>query len=64
MTTADLSEKVKSTLEELRVCGYKPAIGSSSKNARLILRRIGLGGFFDMIGDGTNQSLNRILKYF
>ena len=54
MTTKDLSDEVKNTLEELRKRGLKLAIGSSSKNTRTILERIGLGDFFDEISDGTN----------
>ncbi len=54
MSPADLSDEVKDTLEELRERGYKLAIGSSSRNAGLILKQIGLGGFFDAISDGTN----------
>lgn len=54
MTTADLSSEVKSTLLELRAGGIKLAIGSSSKNARFILGRLGLEGFFDAISDGNN----------
>ncbi len=54
MTPADLSKDVKKTLEELRGRGYKLAIGSSSKNTKMILERIGLDNFFDAISDGTN----------
>lgn len=54
MTPADLTAEVKSTLEALREQGYKLAIGSSSKNAKFILERIGLGDYFDAISDGTN----------
>lgn len=54
MSPADLSEEVKSTLDELRARGFKLAIGSSSKNTKMILERIGLGDFFDAISDGTN----------
>ena len=54
MTPADLSPEVKETLEGLRARGIKLAIGSSSKNAPLILERIGLGGFFDAMSDGNN----------
>ena len=54
MTKADLSDEVKQTLEELRKRGYKMSIGSSSKNTKFILERIGLDGFFDAISDGTN----------
>lgn len=54
MTPADLSDEVKQTLDELKRRGKKVAIGSSSKNTKLILNRIGLEGYFDAISDGTN----------
>lgn len=54
MTAADISEDVKNTLRSLRKQGMKLAIGSSSKNTKEILRRIGYGTFFDAISDGTN----------
>ena len=59
MTTADLSEEVKDTLNALRSKGLKLAIGSSSKNTPLILDRIGLGTFFDAISDGNNISRSK-----
>ena len=54
MTPADLSDEVRDTLQELRKRGYLLAIGSSSKNTKFILERIGLKDFFDAISDGTN----------
>ena len=54
MTEEDLSEEVKDTLNELRRQGIKLAIGSSSKNAKFILERLGLGTYFDAVSDGTN----------
>lgn len=54
MTPDDLSAEVKGTLLALRSAGLKLAIGSSSKNTKRILARIGLGDFFDAISDGTN----------
>ena len=54
MSPADLKMEVKETLEALRRVGYKLAIGSSSKNAKLILERLGLDDFFDAVSDGTN----------
>lgn len=54
MTTEDLPEEVKTTLEKLKEKDLKLAIGSSSKNAKLILSRIGLADYFDAISDGTN----------
>lgn len=54
MSEKDLSDEVRDTLNELRARGYKLAIGSSSKNTKMILGQIGLGDFFDAISDGTN----------
>ena len=53
MTPADLPEGTLSTLRELRSRGLLLAIGSSSKNTKLILSRLGLAGFFDAVADGT-----------
>jgi beta-phosphoglucomutase len=54
MTPADLSREVKDTLDALRGKGLRLGIGSSSKNTRYILDRIGLGSFFDAVSDGNN----------
>lgn len=54
MTPADLTKEVRDTLNHLRNLGIKLAIGSSSKNARLILKQIGLGDYFEAISDGNN----------
>ena len=54
MSPSDLSDEVKSALDELRRRGYLLAIGSSSKNAPFILRQIGLGDYFDAVSDGNN----------
>jgi len=59
MDESYLSESVKSTLETLRKNGVKLAIGSSSKNAKLILDRIGLGDFFDATSDGNNIQFSK-----
>lgn len=59
LTPADLSEDVKTTLDALRAKGLKLAIGSSSKNAKFILERIGLADYFDAISDGTNISKSK-----
>ena len=56
MTPADLDEDVRSTLLKLRADGHKLAVGSSSKNAPLILERIGLGSFFDAVAAKRNTS--------
>ena len=54
MSTTDLSDEVRDTLNALRAKGLKLAIGSSSKNTPFILGQLGLGDFFDAISDGNN----------
>lgn len=54
MSPKDLKPEVNSTLDRLRARGMRMAIGSSSKNAKFILERIGLADFFDAVSDGTN----------
>ncbi len=54
MDKSYLEPSVLTTLKELRNRKYKLAIGSSSKNTKLILEKIGLLNFFDAISDGNN----------
>ncbi len=54
ITKQDLTSEVKETLDELRNRGYLLAIGSSSKNTKMILGQLGLGEYFDAVSDGTN----------
>lgn len=54
MTHSDVSGEVRSTLTELSARGYKLAIGSSSKNAPLILERTDSRKYFDAVSDGNN----------
>lgn len=56
MTPSDLPEGVLETLQELRSSGLLLGIGSSSKNTKLILSRLGLADFFDAVADGTEIS--------
>lgn len=59
MTPKDVSLEVRQTLEKLRERGYKLAIGSSSKNAKFILKKVALLDVFDAISDGTNISKSK-----
>ena len=59
MSPADLSQEVRSTLDALRARGLKLAVGSSSKNAKFLLQRIGLSDYFDAVSDGTNISRSK-----
>lgn len=54
MSTADLSDEVRETLDALRAKGFLLTIGSSSKNTPFILHQIGLDNYFDAISDGNN----------
>lgn len=54
-----MSEEVRDTLKVLRELRFLLAIGSSSKNAGLILKQLGLYGFFDAVADGTQISRSK-----
>lgn len=54
LTPADVSAEVREGLAQLRAMGLKLAIGSSSRNAKTILEKVGLGEFFDAVSDGNN----------
>ena len=54
MSPDDLPQDVRRTLDALRAAGLRLAIGSSSRNTRFILERLGLADFFDAVSDGTN----------
>lgn len=59
MSPEDLSDEVKDTLDQIKAKGIKVAIGSSSKNAKFILKQIGLEGYFDAVSDGNNISRSK-----
>lgn len=59
MSSNDLSDEVKETLDKLREKNIKLAIGSSSKNTKFILNQIGLGSYFDAVSDGNNISKSK-----
>lgn len=54
MRPEDVFDEVRVTLQKLHDSGYKLAVGSSSKNAVLILKQVDLYRYFDAISDGTN----------
>ncbi len=53
MGPAEVEPEVRRTLAGLREKGLLLAVGSSSKNAQLILRRVELTDCFDAIADGS-----------
>lgn len=54
LTPEQLSPEVLETLKLLRERGYKLAIGSSSRNAGMILEKLELMPYFDAVSDGNN----------
>ena len=54
LNPASVSPDVTAALKGLRTAGMKLAIGSSSKNTKYILERLGLSSFFDGVADGTS----------
>ena len=54
MSPQDVPAAVRQTLHQLRRAGVKLAVGSSSKNAKLILQKTALGTLFDAMADGND----------
>ncbi len=59
MSGADVAQEVRDTLEVLRQKGLKLAVGSGSKNARIILQKTQLENCFDAIVDGSELTLGK-----
>lgn len=59
LTENDILPGVMENLKNLKENGIKIAIGSSSKNTPVILKRIGLDKYFDAISDGNNISKSK-----
>ncbi|OOM70182.1 beta-phosphoglucomutase [Clostridium puniceum] len=53
LTPMDILPGVRKVLETLKVNNIKIAIGSSSKNTPIILKKIGLNNYFDAVADGN-----------
>lgn len=54
MKKSDVPQSVRDTLVQLKKAGYLLAVGSSSKNAGLILEKTGLSSYFEKVSDGNN----------
>ena len=54
LTPGDILPGAMENLDKLKCNGIKIAIGSSSKNTPIILKQIGLDGYFDAVSDGNN----------
>lgn len=59
MSESDVPTNVLLSLTALKIKGLKLAVGSSSKNAKLILNQTKLTPYFDAISDGTNISKSK-----
>jgi beta-phosphoglucomutase len=54
ITPTDLLPGAVPLLDELRQAGIKIAIGSASKNARMVIQKLGIGDRVDAIADGNS----------
>jgi beta-phosphoglucomutase len=54
LSFSDLLPGALKLLHELRAAGVKIAIGSASKNARLVVNNLGIAGLVDAISDGSS----------
>jgi beta-phosphoglucomutase len=54
LSPSDVPQEVTTVLNTLRAGGIKIAVGSSSRNAPLILKQIGLQDAFDAVADGND----------
>ena len=52
LNSTDLLPGIGNLLTELQTAGIKIALGSSSKNAELVLERLAISHYFDFIADG------------
>ncbi len=54
ITPKDLLPGARELLEEIRTVGLKSALGSASKNAPDVVRRLGIADLLDAISDGSS----------
>lgn len=59
ITAADILPGIQELLEEAQSGGYRMAIASASKNAPLILERLGLSAMFDAVVDPESLKHNK-----
>lgn len=59
LTPADVLPGAKQIVRNLRLRGARTAIGSSSRNAPLILEKTGCEGLFDAVADGNGISRSK-----
>lgn len=54
ITKADILDDMEAKLMQLKADGYKLAVGSSSRNARKVLKHLQITDIFDTIADGNS----------
>lgn len=59
MGDEDLLPGIKKLLNNIYKKDYKMSIASSSKNARSIIKKLGLSDFFEVISDGNSVNKNK-----
>jgi len=59
MTPEEILPGVKELLEMLRAAGIKTALGSASKNASVILEKVGILSMFDVLVDGNTVAASK-----
>jgi beta-phosphoglucomutase len=59
LSAADILPHAVELIDALKLKGIKIAIGSSSKNAKKILKQVGLYDTFDAIADGTDVTRSK-----
>lgn len=59
MTSEDILPGVRAFFDDFKKYGIKCALGSASKNAPIILEKIGLLAYFDAIVDGNSVSKSK-----
>lgn len=59
ISNENMADQAIETLKSLRNAGLRTAIGSSSKNARLIMRKLGFDPYFDVVSDGNSIACSK-----
>lgn len=54
ISKADILDDMEAKLKKLKAAGYKIAVGSSSRNARKVLKCLEISDLFDTISDGNS----------
>ena len=56
MEKSEILPGVERFIRQAEKAGYRTALGTASRNSKIILRRLGISGLFDAVTDGTDVS--------